>query len=68
MDKEKLVDNLKVTSQMLNMKLKKSDNFDKKQKREFTTKVLSYYESKLNDVRKNEETEKGLRIFRKKIL
>ena len=40
------------------------DNFDKKQKREFTTKVIAYYESKLNDIRKNEEVEESVKVVK----
>ena len=42
------------------------DNFDKKQKREFTTKVIAYYESKLNDIRKNEEVEESVKVVQRK--
>jgi len=62
-------DNLKVTSTNAQYEIKeKMENFDKKQKREFTTKVLSYYESKLNDVRKNEETEQRVKSIQEKNL
>ena len=68
MDKrETYRDNLKVTSTNAQYEIKeKMDNFDKKQKREFTTKVLAYYESKLNDVRKNEETEQRIKSIQEK--
>ena len=70
MDKrETYRDNLKVTSTNARYEIKeKMDNFDKKQKREFTTKVLSYYESKLNDVRKNEETLQRVKSIQEKNL
>ena len=70
MDKrETYRDNLKVTSTNARYEIKeKMDIFDKKQKREFTTKVLSYYESKLNDVRKNEETLQRVKSIQEKNL
>ena len=70
MDKrETYRDNLKVTSTNARYEIKeKMDNFDKKQKREFTTKVLSYYESKLNDVRKNEQTLQMVKSIQEKNL
>ena len=60
-------DNIKVTSTNAQYEIKeKMDNFDKKQKREFITKVIAYYESKLNDIRKNEETEKSVKVIQEK--
>ena len=53
--RESYRDNLKVTSTNAQYEIKeKMDNFDKKQRREFITKIISYYESKLLDIRKNE--------------
>ena len=46
----------------------KMDNYDKKQRREFTTKIIGYYESKLNDIRKNEEINQQIRGIQEKNL
>lgn len=62
-------DNLKVTSTNAQYEIKeKMDNFDKKQKREFTTKIISYYESKLNDIRKNEDITEQIKSIQEKNL
>lgn len=63
-------DNLKVTSTNAQYEIKeKMDNFDKKEKREFTTKVMTYYDSKLNDIRKNDEiTEEVRRVQEKNLM
>lgn len=62
-------DNLKITSTNAQYEIKeKMENFDKKQKREFTTKIISYYESKLNDVRKNERITKDVKNVQEKNL
>ena len=62
-------DNLKITSTNAQYEIKeKMENFDKKQKREFTTKIISYYESKLNDVRKNEEITRDVKVVQEKNL
>ena len=62
-------DNLKVTSTNAQYEIKeKMDNFDKKQKREFTTKIISYYESKLNDIRKNEDITEKIKSIQEKNL
>ena len=62
-------DNLKVTSTNARYEIKeKMELFDKKQRREFTTKVISYYESKLNDVRKNDETLDNIKKLQEKNL
>ena len=60
-------DNLKVTSTNAQYEIKeKMDNYDKKQKREFTTKIISYYETKLNDIRKNEDTRVDIKSIQEK--
>lgn len=62
-------DNLKVTSTNAQYEIKeKMENYDKKQKREFTTKIISYYESKLNDIRKNRDINKGVMQIQEKNL
>jgi|MEHZ01.4.fsa_nt_MEHZ011137930.1_5 superfamily II RNA helicase len=62
-------DNLKVTSTNARYEIKeKMEMFDKKQKREFTSKVVSYYESKLNDIRKNDETNDNIKKLQEKNL
>tara|TARA_B100001115_G_C15846604_1_gene426945 strand:- start:1034 stop:3931 length:2898 start_codon:yes stop_codon:yes gene_type:complete len=67
--RESYRDNLKVTSTNAQYEIKeKMENFDKKQRREFTTKIISYYESKLRDVRKNEETDHTIKGIQEKNL
>ena len=67
--RESYRDNLKVTSTNAQYEIKeKMENFDKKQRREFTTKIISYYESKLHDVRKNEETDHTIKGIQEKNL
>ena len=68
-NRETYRDNLKVTSTNARYEIKeKMEMFDKKQRREFTTKVISYYESKLNDVRKNDETRENIKKIQEKNL
>ena len=62
-------DNLKVTSTNAQYEIKeKMENYDKKQRREFTTKIISYYEAKLYDIRKNEEIDPQIRGIQEKNL
>ena len=62
-------DNLKVTSTNAQYEIReKMENFDKKQKREFTTKIISYYESKLYDIRKNTEVNDVIKGIQEKNL
>ena len=43
------------------------DNFDKEEKREYTTKIIAYYESKLNDpTRNNSEINDKVRNIQEK--
>lgn len=60
-------ENLKVTSTNAQYEIKeKMDIFDRKQKRELITKCITYYESKLNDILKNEEISDEIRKIQEK--
>lgn len=63
-------DNIKVSSTNAQYEIKeKMDIFDKKQKNEYVTKIISYYETKKNDILNNDDiTEKVKMIQEKNIL
>ena len=62
-------DNLKVTSTNAQYEIReKMENFDKKQKREYITKIISYYESKLYDIQKNTEVKGEIKGIQEKNL
>ena len=62
-------DNIKVTSTNAQYEIKeKMDIFDKKQKNEYITKIISYYETKKSDIQKNEDISEKVRMIQEKNL
>ena len=58
---------IKVTSTNAQYEIKeKMDLFDKKQKNEYITKIISYDETKKNDIETNEETSEKVKMIQKK--
>lgn len=62
-------DNIKISSTNPQYEIKeKMDIFEKKQKNEYITKILSYYETKKNDILNNENISERVKIIQEKNL